>query len=201
MMIDGHADGDVTADALRPNSTVLACGSGAIALLSAATLPWPHALASTILGTLMVAGTDVDARRFLLPDFVTGGALLIGIFAAAALDPFDRWGALTAALGGAILVGTALWLVRAIYQWLRQREGIGLGDVKLAAAVGAWLPLDAVPLCFALASCAALIAVLLVRLRAGSIMRTTRLPFGAFLCPALWLVDYAVRMLAASPWI
>ncbi|MBR0871354.1 prepilin peptidase [Bradyrhizobium tropiciagri] len=200
-MIDGHADDEVTAVALLPNRAVLAGGFAAITLLTATTLPWPHALASTVLGTLMVAGADVDARRFLLPDLVTGGALIAGLFAAAALDPFDRRGALAAAFGSAILVGAALWLMRGIYQRLRQREGIGLGDVKLAAAVGAWLPLDAVPLCFALASIAALIAVLLTRLRKPSILRTTRIPFGAFLCPALWLVDYAVRVLAASPWI
>ncbi|MCA6120302.1 prepilin peptidase [Bradyrhizobium sp. WSM 1704] len=200
-MIDGHANGDVAAGTLLPNRTVFVCGLAAVALLTAATLPWPDALASTILGALMVAGADVDARSLLLPDLVTGGALAAGLVAAAAFDPLDRRSALMAAIGGAILVGTALWLMRAIYQWLRQREGIGLGDVKLAAAVGAWLPLDAVPLCFALASCAALVAVLLARLRTGSIVSTATLPFGAFLCPALWLVDYALRMLAASPLI
>jgi leader peptidase (prepilin peptidase) / N-methyltransferase len=196
MTIDDHADDDVTPDVLHPNPTVLACGFAAAALISATTLPWPHALASTALGTLMVAGADVDARRFLLPDIVTGSALFAGLVATTVLDPFDRWNALITALGGAILVAAALWLVRQIYQWLRQREGLGLGDVKLAAAIGAWLPLDMVPLCFALATSAALIAVLLARLRDHSVERTTRLPFGAFLCPALWLVDYAVRLLA-----
>jgi leader peptidase (prepilin peptidase)/N-methyltransferase len=197
MTIDEHADDDVTPEALHPDRTVLVCGFAAVALIAAATLPWPHALASAVLGTLMVAGADVDARNFLLPDIVTGGALFAGLVAATALDPFDRWSALTAALGGAILVAGALWLMRRTYEWLRQREGLGLGDVKLAAAVGAWLPLDMVPLCFALATSAALIAVLLARLRDHSVERTTKLPFGAFLCPALWLVDYAVRLLAA----
>jgi leader peptidase (prepilin peptidase) / N-methyltransferase len=196
MTIDDHADDDVTPDALRPDSTVLVCGFAAVALISATTLPWPHALASTVLGTLMVAGADVDARNFLLPNIVTGSALFAGLVATTMLDPFDRWSALITALGGAILVAAALWLVRQIYQWLRQREGLGLGDVKLAAAIGAWLPLDMVPLCFALATSAALSAVLLARLRDHSVERTTRLPLGAFLCPALWLVDYAVRLLA-----
>ncbi|WP_246801593.1 prepilin peptidase [Bradyrhizobium genosp. L] len=184
-------------DTLFPNRIVLACGFATIALLCAATLPWPQALASTVLGTLMVAGADIDARHYLLPDAVTGGAVLAGLIAATVLDPFDRWSAFVTALTGSILVGAGLWLLRWIYQWLRQREGIGLGDVKLAAAIGAWLPLDAVPLCFGLASCAALVAVLLARLRDHSVERTTRLPFGAFLCPALWLVDYVVRLQTA----
>lgn len=196
MTIDGQADDEASPDALRPNLVVLACGFTAIALLSAAALPWPQALASTVLGILMVAGADIDARHFLLPDAVTGGAIVAGLFAATALDPFDRWSALGGALSGAILVALALWLMRWGYQWLRQREGIGLGDVKLAAAIGAWLPLDAVPLCFALASIAALIAVLLARLRGQSVERTAKLPFGAFLCPALWLVDYGIRLQA-----
>ncbi|WP_051334573.1 A24 family peptidase [Bradyrhizobium sp. Ai1a-2] len=196
MTIDDHADDDVTAEALQPDRTVLVCGFAAVALISMATLPWPHALASTILGTLMVAGADIDARNFLLPDIITGSALFAGLVATTVLDPFDRWSALTTALGGAILVGAALWLMRQLYQWLRKREGLGLGDVKLAAAVGAWLPLDTVPLCFALATSAALIAVLLAWLRDRSVARTAKLPFGAFLCPALWLVDYAVRLQA-----
>ncbi|MCC8961268.1 prepilin peptidase [Bradyrhizobium sp. Pear76] len=181
---------------LLPDRTVLACGFAITALLSWATLPWPQALASTVLGTLMVAGADVDARHFLLPDIVTGGALLAGLVVAAALGSYDRWNGPTSALSGSFLVATALWLLRRTYQWLRRREGIGLGDVKLAAAIGAWLPLDAVPLCFALASTAALIAVLLARLRDQSIERTTKLPLGAFLCPALWLVDYGIRLQA-----
>jgi prepilin signal peptidase PulO-like enzyme (type II secretory pathway) len=77
---------------------------------------------------------------------------------------------------------------------LRYREGLGFGDVKLAAAVGAWLPLESIPLCFALATCAALVAVMLRRLRGESIDATAKLPFGAFLCPALWLVFYASQL-------
>ena len=82
------------------------------------------------------------------------------------------------------------------YARLRGREGLGLGDVKLAAAIGAWLPLDAIPLCFALAANAALALVLFAPLRGRPLEATARLPFGAFLCPALWLVFYA----SALPW-
>jgi leader peptidase (prepilin peptidase)/N-methyltransferase len=81
--------------------------------------------------------------------------------------------------------------VRRCYARIRGREGLGFGDVKLAAAVGAWLSLDAIPLCFGLAAGAALVAVMIAHLRGRSIERTTKIPFGAFLCPALWLVFYA----------
>jgi leader peptidase (prepilin peptidase)/N-methyltransferase len=176
---------------LRPHLAILLAGAAAVAIVSFATLPWPVALASTVLGTLMTAGAEVDARTFLLPDTVTGGTLLSGILAAAALDPFaPGWSAGEAAARAAGTAAT-LWWVRWFYARLRNREGLGFGDVKLAAGIGAWLPLDAVPLCFALAASAALLVVLLAHLRGRPMHAATKLPFGAFLCPALWLVFYA----------
>jgi leader peptidase (prepilin peptidase) / N-methyltransferase len=177
---------------LCPNLSVLLGVGGAVALISAVSLPWPVALASTMLGALMIAGAEVDARTHLLPDTVTYGGIALGILAAPALDPFEPWAGTTAA-AGARAAGTAfaLLLLRWCYARLRGREGLGFGDVKLAAAVGAWLPLTSVPFCFALATCAALIMVASAWLRGASINASVKLPFGAFLCPALWLVFYA----------
>jgi leader peptidase (prepilin peptidase)/N-methyltransferase len=176
---------------LRPNWVTLAAGCSAIALVSAALLPWPVAVASTVLGGLMVAGADVDARMLLLPDVVTWGTAGCGVLAAAALDQTNPWVASAAALGRAI--GTALVLasLRWGYAKFREREGLGFGDVKLAAAVGAWLPVQAIPLCFGLAAGGALVTVLCARLRGETIHASMKIPFGAYLCPALWLVFYA----------
>ena len=52
----------VSEEDLRPNLAVLFGGCGAVALISAITLPWPVAIASTVLGALMIAGADVDSR-------------------------------------------------------------------------------------------------------------------------------------------
>ena len=176
---------------LRPALGVLATGFAIVAIVSFVSLAWPQALASTLLGTLMIAGADVDARTFLLPDTVTLGALIGGILAAAVLDPFDPADSAGEASARALGTAAMLLLVRWSYARLRGREGLGLGDIKLAAAIGAWLPLDAIPICFALASSAALILVLFARLRGRPLEAATKLPFGAFLCPALWLVFYA----------
>jgi leader peptidase (prepilin peptidase) / N-methyltransferase len=176
---------------LRPRPAILLAGGAVVAAVSFATLAWPAALAATALGLLMIAGAEVDARTFLLPDTVTVGTLVSGILAAAALDPFAP--ALSASEAAARAAGTAaaLLLVRSLYARLRNREGIGFGDVKLAAGIGAWLPLEAIPACFALAAGAGLTAVLLAHLRGARIEAATRVPFGAFLCPALWLVFLA----------
>jgi len=187
----GAEEALAAATTLRPNLKVLIAGSFGIALVSAAFLPWPLALASTTLGGFMLAGADIDARTYLLPDLMTAGALLSGLFAAAIFDPVSAWFGFATAMARAAGTALVLGLVRTGYARLRGREGLGLGDIKLAAALGAWLPLQAIPVCFALATAAALLAVLLAALRGQHIERTTRVPLGAFLCPAVWLTYFA----------
>jgi leader peptidase (prepilin peptidase)/N-methyltransferase len=175
----------------RPNWTVVLAGVAAVAAVSAASLPWPLATASVALGALMLAGADVDARFHLLPDTITFATLVCGIGAAIVLEPFTPWQAGFGALARATGMAAALAAVRFGYAKLRGKEGVGLGDVKLAAGLGAWLPLDHIPICLALATGAALLYALQARLRGSHVERTTALPFGAFLCPTLWLVFYA----------
>jgi leader peptidase (prepilin peptidase)/N-methyltransferase len=182
-------------DGLTPNPAVLLGGTVAIGLVSSLSLPWPAAIASSVLGALMLAGADVDARKFLLPDLVTFGAVACGIAAAPLLDDVDPCAAAGEAVVRAACIAIVLALFRSFYTWLRQSEGLGLGDVKLAAGIGAWLPIDAIPLCFGLATSSALLTVMIAHLRGRSVMRTTRIPFGAFLCPALWIVFFADRVM------
>ncbi len=196
-MTDGCNYGELTTASLRPNLTVTSCGTGVIALLSFSFLPWQTALAATLLGALMVAGADIDRRTFLLPDIVTCGGAVLGIAFAPLLDDTTFWNAIaTAALraaGLALLIG----LLRASYQHLRGREGLGFGDVKLAAAVGAWLPLAAIPYCFGLAAIAGLIVATFTRHEGPA--AEMKLPLGAFLCPALWLVFFIHRLFISHP--
>jgi leader peptidase (prepilin peptidase)/N-methyltransferase len=196
-MIDSEAVEAIGTRAdLRPNLAILIGGAAAVALVSGLSLPWPVAIASIVLGAFMIAGAEVDARTYLLPDTVTWGAAGFGIVAApllAALDsyPGDPWLAVASAAMAAFGSAAVLELLRWCYARIRRREGLGFGDVKLAAAVGAWLPLDAIPLCFGLAASAALVTAMVAHLRGERIEITMKLPFGAFLCPALWLVFYA----------
>lgn len=178
-------------DVLRPNPAILIGGAGAVGLISVLSLPWPVAVASTVLGTLMIAGAEVDARTFLLPNLVTWGAIICGVLAAPLLNTTGPWTAAGETIARAGCVAGVLALFRAGYAWGRQIEGLGLGDVKLGAAIGAWLPLDAIPWCFGLATSGALLAVMFARLSGEPVMRTTKIPLGAFLCPALWIVFYA----------
>jgi leader peptidase (prepilin peptidase) / N-methyltransferase len=190
MIIDPAGEAPGSAGDLRPNLTVVLGGAAGIGVISALTLPWPVAMASTVLGALMIAGADVDARTFLLPDSVTWGAVVCGVLVTSLLHATAPWAAAAEAIARAGCLAVMLALFRGVYDWIRRSEGLGLGDIKLAAAIGVWLPVEAIPLCFGLATTSALIVVMFAHLGGQSVTRTTRIPFGAFLCPALWIVFY-----------
>jgi leader peptidase (prepilin peptidase) / N-methyltransferase len=176
---------------LRPNWMLILIGTAAVAAVSLGSLPWPLAMTSTALGALMIAGADIDARTYILPDVITFSALACGLLAAPALEPLGPGSAFLTAVARAVASAAALAAVRWGYGTLTGQEGLGLGDVKLAGAAGAWLPLEHVALCFAIASGAALLHAYWARLRGQAMHRTSRVAFGAFLCPALWFVFYA----------
>ena len=183
-----------SAENLRPNIAVVIGGGIAIGLVSLVSLPGPVAIASIVLGVLMVAGADVDARTYLLPNVITLGTAICGVSSAWFLSDLNPWLATSDAVLRAICVAGLLALLRWIYASIRHREGLGLGDVKLAAAVGAWLPFEVMPLCFGLATGGALLTILWGRLRGKRIERTMKVPLGTFLCPALWFAFYASQL-------
>ncbi len=179
---------------LAPNIAILLIGTTAAAALSFLFLPWPLAAASTLLAALMIAGADVDARTFLLPDVVTYGAIASGILFAAILNPEDPWQSIIVASFRGMNTALFLMLLNWTHGTARGAESLGFGDVKLSAAVGAWLPSMAILYCFDLATVPALI-VALVWWRRGRALIDLKLPFGAFLCPALWLVFFATSII------
>jgi len=179
---------------LRPNLAILIGGGLAIGVVSVVSLPGPVAIASIVLGVMMLAGADVDARTYLLPNVITWGATVCGVGSAWFLDELNPWLAASEAILRAVCAAALLALLRSVYGRIRRREGLGLGDVKLAAAVGAWLPFDIMPLCFGLATGGALVAILWGHPRGRRIERTMKIPLGTFLCPALWFAFYASNL-------
>ena len=140
------------------------------------------------LAVLMVAIAAVDARRFIIPDELTAAALVLGL-AYAAVEDADIW---APALAWAVLRGTipalAFLGIRAGYRRWRGHEGIGLGDVKLAGVAGVWLDWPTIPIAIEIAALAALGTYLVRHFYLRRTVRpTTRLPFGMFLAPAIWI--------------
>jgi leader peptidase (prepilin peptidase) / N-methyltransferase len=140
------------------------------------------------LALLMLAIAVVDLRYFIIPDELTGAALALAIVNAAFADaPSMIESVSAAALRGAATM-LFFWSVRWLYHRLRQREGLGLGDVKLAFVGGAWLDWTMIPVAIEIAALAALAAYGAWHIFGKRPLdASSRLPFGFFLAPAIWL--------------
>ena len=129
-------------------------------------------------GFLLVALFWIDLDFQLLPDVLTLPGALLGIAAALTIPGGARH-----ALLGVIVGSGVLWLLAWGYLRLRGMEGMGFGDIKLAAMFGAVLGWQLTLVTLFLAALAGSIwgAVLIARRRGGG---TTALPFGTLLAPA-----------------
>jgi leader peptidase (prepilin peptidase)/N-methyltransferase len=140
------------------------------------------------LGMLMLAIAVIDGRRLIIPDPLTAGAFALGLVNAVLTDSYAPLAAAGLALLRAAVLALAFLALRAGYRWLRGREGLGLGDVKLAGVAGVWLDWLMLPVAIEIAALAA-IAAYLVRAwwRRRPLRAAGLLPFGLFLAPAIWL--------------
>lgn len=137
------------------------------------------------LALLMLAIAAIDLRYLIIPDELTAATLVLGLINAAIVNaPSIVDGVALAALRGLVTMSFFLSL-RWIYGWLRQREGLGLGDVKLAFVAGAWLDWIMIPVAIEIAALGALVVYAAWR-TTGRQTIGTRLPFGLFLAPAIW---------------
>jgi leader peptidase (prepilin peptidase)/N-methyltransferase len=155
---------------------------------------------------LLVALAALDAENLWLPDWLTLPGIAVGFVLTVILAPLeDNWwtqAATTvkqAAFGDliAVMIAAALiLLIRWLYQLIRHREGIGLGDAKLMALLAAWLGLPGALLSLAIGAILGSLAALALlavpaSCRNSESWSTTRLPLGTFLCiggiiSALW---------------
>jgi leader peptidase (prepilin peptidase)/N-methyltransferase len=194
-----NATGSAGFTAVRRASAVAGAATVAlgIAALSFSALAPRTAIASCLLGWSMLAIAAIDARRFTIPDLLSLPAIVAGLVASGSvLDPgHGQLVSVDHALG-ALAGGAGFWVVREGYRRLRGREGLGLGDVKLAAAAGAWTGWYDLPNVVLLAAATALsLAVAQALVRRRSLAASERIAFGAFLAPAIWIV-WALRQLA-----
>jgi leader peptidase (prepilin peptidase)/N-methyltransferase len=174
----------------------------AVSTAAASMIVVPGALgvAGAGLACLMVGIAAVDARRFIIPDELSAAALALGLVHAA-IGPPDAIGeALAIAMLRGGVMALAFFGLWAAYRRLRGRDGIGLGDVKLAGVAGVWLDWPSIPIAVEIAALAALAVCLARWLALGrTISATTRLPFGLFLAPAIWIAWLGETMLPQIP--
>jgi leader peptidase (prepilin peptidase)/N-methyltransferase len=140
------------------------------------------------LALVMLAIAVVDGRSFLIPDPLNFAGLALGIVNSAVLGRNDMGAALADAVLRAAVLALSFLALRLMYVRLRGRQGIGLGDVKLAAVAGAWLGWSVMPIAVEIAALSALAIYMLRRYALRRPLRpTSRLPFGLYFAPAIWI--------------
>lgn len=149
-----------------------------------------QSILSSLLGCAMLAIAMSDARSFIVPDRISLPMIPLGLLAASltttASDPNM---AVLHHSAAALIAGLAFYALSRGFRLIRGYDGLGLGDVKLAAAAGAWVGPEGVTLVVLLASLSAIAFVLFLKLcRGQTVDHQTMIPFGAFLAPAIWLV-------------
>jgi leader peptidase (prepilin peptidase) / N-methyltransferase len=157
-------------------------------------------VAALVLTWFLIALAFIDIDTQLLPDSLTLPLLWIGLAVAVLLPvtegarlPVD----LRSAVIGAIAGYLSLWLVFHLFKLLTGKEGMGYGDFKLLAALGAWLGWQMIlPLVIGAAGVGAIVGITAIAL--GQRAKGVPMAFGPYLAASGWLMLYTGPELVGS---
>lgn len=136
----------------------------------------PAAAVAALFCALLIALSLIDAEHFLLPDKLTLPGVLLGLL----VQPFFPSVLFIDAIVGAVLGAGLLILLINFWYWIREEEGMGLGDVNMLAMVGAFLGWQGTLITLVAASLTgAVFGLTLIMMRRLGFK--SRLPFGVFL--------------------
>ncbi len=158
----------------------------ATAILFALTI-WPfgpnlQGLTALFLTAFLLALAGIDAEHQLLPDNLTLPLLWAGILV-------NFWSVhtdLASSVMGTIAGYLALWSIYHLFRLLTGKEGMGYGDFKLLAALGAWMGWQMLPLIILLSSVVGAVYGLIL-MGTGKMQRDKPMPFGPFIAAAGWI--------------
>lgn len=158
----------------------------ATALLSLITIAYFDAsyvgLAALFLTWSLIALTLIDADTQLLPDNMTLPLLWLGLI----LNTFNTFTSLESALWGAVFGYLSLWSVYQLFKLLTGKEGMGYGDFKLLAALGAWFGWQSLPIIILVSSVVgAVIGIGMILIKGKD--KNIPIPFGPYLAIAGWI--------------
>ena len=129
-----------------------------------------------IFSWILIALTFIDLDHFLLPDTLTLPLLWIGLL----LNTQNTFVSLDSAVYGAAFGYLCLWSIYWAFKLITGKEGMGYGDFKLLAALGAWMGITALPIIILLSSISAvIIALVLAALKKQQLDKP--IPFGPYL--------------------
>ncbi len=142
---------------------------------------WPAA-AMLVLSWGLLAMSLIDADHQLLPDDLILPLLWMGLI----VNSFGLFTNLSDALWGAVAGYLVLWSVYWLFKLITGKEGMGHGDFKLLAMLGAWGGWQILPLTILLSSLVgAILGLIMLRLR--NVETSTPIPFGPYLAIAGWI--------------
>ena len=159
----------------------------AITAMMSVTVAWKFGVTLQTAGALLftwtlIALTMIDIHKQLLPDNLTLPLLWLGLMFAL----FDTYTTLQASVIGAIAGYMVLWTVFQIFRLVTGKEGMGFGDFKLLAAMGAWMGWTMLPQIVLVSS---VIGALIgsIMLITGKTRTQQPIPFGPYLAIAGWI--------------
>ena len=142
---------------------------------------WPVA-GMLLLTWALIALSLIDADTQLLPDAIVLPMLWLGLIA----NSFGLFTDMYSALWGAVFGYLSLWSVYWLFKLITGKEGMGYGDFKLLAMLGAWGGWQVLPLTILLSSLVgAILGIIILKTRGDS--NSTPLPFGPYLAIAGWI--------------
>lgn len=125
-----------------------------------------------------------DFREMRIPNVWNGLLLGLGLLACVVMRQQSlTWGVLSSTAGLIVMMA-----IREFYRWGRNKDGLGLGDVKFVAAAASWIGFAALPHMILLSSLAALCWVGRSRMTGQGIGAVSQIPFGPFLSAGLLVV-------------
>jgi leader peptidase (prepilin peptidase)/N-methyltransferase len=128
-----------------------------------------------VFGCALIVLFAIDLEHHLLPNAITLPGIVVGLVFSVVTEP--GW---AACLVGALVGGGSLWLIAEGYYRLRHEEGLGMGDVKMLAMIGAFIGWQLTIVTLIMASVAgSVVGLLLIASRKGDMKYA--LPFGTFL--------------------
>ncbi len=141
-----------------------------------------NGLAALVFTWSLIVLTMIDFDTYLLPDDITLPLLWLGLI----VNSFGGFTDLSSALWGAITGYLSLWSVYKLFKLLTGKEGMGYGDFKLLAALGAWMGWQMLPQIILLSSLVgAAIGISLIVIRGRD--KNIPIPFGPYLAIAGWI--------------
>lgn len=181
LVLRGKCSGCKEAISIRYPLVELACGLFSAVIAWQFGVSW-EALAMLVLTWGLLSMSLIDADHQILPDVLVLPLLWLGLI----LNSFGFFTSLSDALWGAVIGYMSLWSIFWLFKLITGKEGMGYGDFKLLALIGAWGGWQVLPLTILLSSVlGAVIGIIILRLQRNGYNKP--IPFGPYLAAAGWL--------------